>query len=451
MNSRTSTVVGAAPPSALAKALASRLLHVTTPEAAEPATIPPRRRTAGARITLTLAALGMLGPFTINTVFPAFSQIGEEFGASDVVLQQLISVYLASFAVMSVFHGPLSDALGRKKVMLAGLAIYILAMFGAVFASGMGMLIALRVLQGVSAGAATIVSRVVIRDLFAGAEAQRLMAQVMMIFALSPVIAPMLGGWLLLLGDWRWVFAGVGIYGVVVMVATALMPESLPKENRIPLRVGSVVGALWEVGRSPALVRIALATAFGFAAHFVFVAAAPIIVVRLLGLGEQDFWVLFGPLIIGMMAGSYLVGRAADAMDRSRLITFGYVGTVITSVLNLVLVMVFPDPSGQLDASLIPVLIGPMLMSFTASLFFAPIQLEILDLFPHQRGAAASLGTFFTLIMNALLSGVIAPLITGSLTVVAVVALAYVVVGSLLWAWHLAERRRQPMRAAAPL
>ncbi|MGO3209661.1 MAG: MFS transporter, partial [Brachybacterium sp.] len=384
-------------------------------------------------------------------VFPAFTQIGEELGASNVVLQQLISVYLASFAVMSVFHGPLSDALGRKKVMLVGLAIYILAMFGAVFASGMGMLIALRVLQGMSAGAATIVSRVVIRDLFAGAEAQRLMAQVMMIFALSPVIAPMLGGWLLLLGDWRWVFVGVGIYGVLVMVATALMPESLPKEARIPLRVGSVVGSLWEVGRSPAMVRIALATAFGFAAHFVFVAAAPIIVVRLLGLGEQDFWVLFGPLIIGMMAGSYLVGRAADAMERTRLITLGYLGTVVTSVLNLVLVMVFPDPSGQLDVSLLPVLVGPMLMSFTASLFFAPIQLEILDLFPHQRGAAASLGTFFTLVMNALLSGVIAPLITGSLTVVAVVALGYVVVGSLLWAWHLAESRRRPMRAAAPL
>ena len=97
---------------------------VTSPAAGGPATIPSRRRrTAGARITLTLAALGMLGPFTINTVFPAFSQIGDEFGASDVVLQQLISVYLASFAVMSVFHGPLSDALGRKRVMLTGLAI----------------------------------------------------------------------------------------------------------------------------------------------------------------------------------------------------------------------------------------------------------------------------------------------------------------------------------------
>lgn len=414
---------------------------MTTPEAADPATTPKSRRTAGARITLTLAALGMLGPFTINTVFPAFTQIGNEFGATDVVLQQLISVYLASFAVMSVFHGPLSDALGRKKVMLAGLAIYILAMFGAIFASGMGMLIALRALQGMSAGAATIVSRVVIRDLFAGAEAQRLMARVMMIFALSPVIAPMLGGWLLLLGDWRWVFVGVGLYGVLVMVLTALMPESLPKEARIPLRIGSVLGALWEVGRSLTMVRIALATAFGFAAHFVYVAAAPIIVVRLLGLGEQDFWVLFGPLIIGMMAGSYVVGRAADVMDRTRLITLGYIGTVITSVLNVVLVMAFPDPSGQLDATLVPVLAGPMLMSFTASLFFAPIQLEILDLFPHQRGAAASLGTFFTLVMNAMLSGVIAPLITGNLTVVALTALGCVVIGSLLWAWHLADRR----------
>lgn len=414
---------------------------MTTPEAADPATTPKSRRTAGARITLTLAALGMLGPFTINTVFPAFTQIGNEFGATDVVLQQLISVYLASFAVMSVFHGPLSDALGRKKVMLAGLAIYILAMFGAIVASGMGMLIALRALQGMSAGAATIVSRVVIRDLFAGAEAQRLMARVMMIFALSPVIAPMLGGWLLLLGDWRWVFVGVGLYGVLVMVLTALMPESLPKEARIPLRIGSVLGALWEVGRSLTMVRIALATAFGFAAHFVYVAAAPIIVVRLLGLGEQDFWVLFGPLIIGMMAGSYVVGRAADVMDRTRLITLGYIGTVITSVLNVVLVMAFPDPSGQLDATLVPVLAGPMLMSFTASLFFAPIQLEILDLFPHQRGAAASLGTFFTLVMNAMLSGVIAPLITGNLTVVALAALGCVVIGSLLWAWHLADRR----------
>lgn len=160
--------------------------------------IPPAR--ASARTTLTLAALAMLGPFTINTVFPAFSRIGEEFGASEAELQQLISAYLGAFAVLSVFHGPLSDALGRKRVMIGGLVIYLAAMFGAILAGGLGVLIALRILQGASAGAATIVSRVVIRDLFEGAQAQRLMARVMMIFALAPVLAPVLGGWLLLRG-----------------------------------------------------------------------------------------------------------------------------------------------------------------------------------------------------------------------------------------------------------
>ena len=393
-------------------------------------------------MTLTLAALGMLGPFTINTVFPAFTQIGEEFGASETALQQLVSAYLASFALMSVFHGPLSDALGRKRVMITGLIIYLLAMFGAILSTGLGMLLVLRILQGMSAGAATIVSRVVIRDLFAGPEAQRLMARVMMIFALAPVVAPMLGGWLLMLGDWRWVFVGVGLYGVLVLVLTALMPESLPREARLPLRLGSVLGALWKVGRSPVLLRIASANAFGFAAHFVFVAAPPIIVVRLLGLGEQDFWVLFTPLIIGMIAGSFVVGRAADLMARSRLITVGYIGTIATTALNLVLVLAAPEPTGALDPALLPVLIGPMLMSFTASLFFAPMQLEILDLFPHERGAAASMGTVFTLVMNALLAGVIAPLITASLLTVALTAMAFVLIGSSLWAWHLAATRR---------
>src|SRR5690625_8043401 len=112
------------------------------------------------------------------------------------------------------------------------------------------------------------------------------MARVMIISALAPVVAPMLGGWLLHV-DWRWVFAGVGLYGVLVLVLTALMPESLPRQARLPLRLGSVLGALWKVGRSPVLLRSAGANACGFAAHFVFVAAAPIIVVRLLGLGDR--------------------------------------------------------------------------------------------------------------------------------------------------------------------
>ncbi|MGO2361087.1 MAG: MFS transporter [Brachybacterium tyrofermentans] len=402
----------------------------------------PRRAKAGARITLTLASLAMLGPFTIDTVFPAFTRIGAEFGGDEVALQQLVSAYLAAFAVMSIFHGPLSDALGRKKVMIGGLVIYLIGMFGCVLAPSMGTLILLRVLQGMSAGAATIVSRVVIRDMFSGSEAQRLMAQVMMIFSVAPAVAPIFGGWLLLLGDWRWVFAGVGAYALLVLVLTVRLPETLPPEARTPLRVRSLLGSLAHVGRSPVMLRVAAASAFGFAAQFLFIAGASIVVVRLLGLGERDFWVLFIPLIIGMLSGAWVVGRVADLMDRSRLITFGFVGTVVTTVVNLVLVSFAPEFTGGLSWGLLLAVIGPMLIAFTVALLFAPIQLEVLDLFPHERGAAASLGTFFGLVLNALLAGLIAPLVTTGLVALGLTSLIFALLGGGFWVWHLRAVRR---------
>jgi DHA1 family bicyclomycin/chloramphenicol resistance-like MFS transporter len=399
-------------------------------------------RRAGARLTVTLAALAMIGPFTIDTVFPAFTRIGQEFGAGEVALQQLISAYLAAVAVMSVFHGPLSDALGRKRVMIGGLIIYLVGMFGSILATDLTGLVVLRVLQGASAGAATIVSRVVIRDLFAGAEAQRLMARVMMIFSVAPAIAPVLGGWLLLLGNWRWVFAGVGIYGLVTLVLTVLLPETLPPEERRPLRLRSLFASLLHVGGSPVLLRIAGATAFGFAAQFLFIASAPIIVTRLLGLGERDFWVLFVPLIIGMMTGSFLVGRLADRVPRHRLIGAGYAITIGSAVLNILLVSLAPDPPGQVGVGLVPYLVGPMLIAFAVSLIFAPIQLEVMDRFPHERGAAASLGTFFSLVLNALLAGAIAPVVTASLETLAATSLGFVLLGAALWAWHRSKSRQ---------
>ncbi|GAA1311209.1 MAG: MFS transporter [Brachybacterium tyrofermentans] len=402
----------------------------------------PRRAKAGARITLTLASLAMLGPFTIDTVFPAFTRIGAEFGGDEVALQQLVSAYLAAFAVMSIFHGPLSDALGRKKVMIGGLVIYLIGMFGCVLAPSMGTLILLRVLQGMSAGAATIVSRVVIRDMFSGSEAQRLMAQVMMIFSVAPAVAPIFGGWLLLLGDWRWVFAGVGVYALLVLVLTVRLPETLPPEARTPLRVRSLLGSLAHVGRSPVMLRVAAASAFGFASQFLFIAGASIVVVRLLGLGERDFWVLFIPLIIGMLSGAWVVGRVADLMDRSRLITFGFVGTVVTTVVNLVLVSFAPEFTGGLSWGLLLAVIGPMLIAFTVALLFAPIQLEVLDLFPHERGAAASLGTFFGLVLNALLAGLIAPLVTTGLVALGLTSLIFALLGGGFWVWHLRVVRR---------
>src|SRR5699024_2210227 len=161
-----------------------------------------------------------------------------------------------------------------------------------------------------------------------------------------------------------------------------------------------------------------------------------------LGLGEQDFWILFLPLILGMTSGAWLVGRAADVMDRAHLITAGFIGTVLSTGLNLVLVSIAPAFTGGLSWSLLLAVTGPMLIAFSVALLFAPIQLEVLDLFPHERGAAASLGTFFGLVLNALLAGVIAPLVTANLVTLAATSLAFAVLGGGMWGWHLYAVRR---------
>ena len=153
-----------------------------------------------------LASLGMVGPFSIDTMFPAFSQMGAEWGVSELALQQVVSVYLLAFAVMSLLHGPLSDALGRKPVIIGGTVLYVAASVGCAVAPSLGVLLFFRAVQGLSAGAGQIISRAMVRDVFSDAQAQRTMSHIAMIFGLAPALAPIVGGLLLGVGSWRGIF-----------------------------------------------------------------------------------------------------------------------------------------------------------------------------------------------------------------------------------------------------
>ncbi|GAB2601478.1 multidrug effflux MFS transporter [Pseudactinotalea suaedae] len=378
---------------------------------------------------MILAGLSMLGPFTIDTVFPAFERIGEQFGADTTAMQQVTSLYMLAFAVMSVFHGPLSDAMGRKPVMIVGLIGYVLASIGCALSPNLAVLLVMRTLQGVFAGAATIVSRVVVRDMFAGPQAHKMMSRIMMIFSLAPAIAPVAGGWLLKAGEWPIIFWATAVYGVLAVVAvTVLLPETHPPAARSPLRVGAVLRSILEVGRHPAMIRLAFVTAFAMGGQFLYIAAAPIIVVDLLGLGEQDFWMLFVPIITGLLIGAWLSGRLAGKVRRTRLVDVALACAVGAAALNVVLALIWPH---------LPLAtVGPALLSCCIAVAFPVIQLEILDSFPDHRGAAASLGTFASLTFNALLAGAIAPLVTASLFTVALAAASFVLLGFLLWVAH---------------
>ena len=157
-------------------------------------------------LAVLLAALGMLGPFSIDTYLPAFSGIARSIGATPVEMQQTLSGYLFGFAVMNLFHGALADSFGRRPVVLAGLALFTVASAGCALAPNIGTLVFFRVLQGVSAGAGIVVSRAVIRDMFPPVDAQRVMSQVTLFFGIAPAIAPMVGGLLFVHPDWQAIF-----------------------------------------------------------------------------------------------------------------------------------------------------------------------------------------------------------------------------------------------------
>ncbi|HPF76494.1 MULTISPECIES: multidrug effflux MFS transporter [Phycicoccus] len=397
---------------------------------------------AGLLLTLVLAGMSMLGPFSIDTPFPAFAQMRGDFGVGAEQMQLVVSAYMLAFAVMTPFHGPLSDAIGRKPVIIGALTAYAMASVGCALSPNLSVLLFFRVLQGLSAGGSTIIGRTIIRDLFDGPEAQRMMSRVMMIFGLAPAVAPIIGGLLLRVGPWPAIFWFIGGFALLLGAAVvAVIPETHPAERRRPLRLGPMLSDLWQVARSGEFERMSWAITFVFAGQFIYIGAAAIFVVDLLGKGEGDFWMFFVPMISGVIVGSWISGRAAGRVSARRLITVGFSFSAAAAVLGVLLAVAF--------GPVLPwAVVGPSLIALGSGTAFPTIQVALLDLFPSVRGAAASVAGVMPLATNAVIASAVAPIVTGSVTALALTSLALIVLGCLLWVWHLAATA-DPSRATS--
>jgi DHA1 family bicyclomycin/chloramphenicol resistance-like MFS transporter len=223
-----------------------------------------------------IAALGSLGPFAIDTYLPAMPAIGRDLGATPAQVQQTLSIYLLAFAAMTLWHGALSDALGRRRVLLAAFAVFAVASVGAATAGSIEALWVWRALQGAVGGAGLAIGRAIARDVAQGADAQRLMSQSMMVFALAPAIAPMIGGLLDLWMGWRAIFAFLALMAVVLVIAVwRWLPETLPPQRRQSLHPVAMARGYLSVFRQPAFWRLALALGLLFQSFFIYVMAAP--------------------------------------------------------------------------------------------------------------------------------------------------------------------------------
>jgi DHA1 family bicyclomycin/chloramphenicol resistance-like MFS transporter len=360
------------------------------------------------RLVFLVAALGSLGPFSIDAYLPAMHEIAEAFQASLPEVQQTLTAYLFMFSLTSLWHGAISDALGRRKVILATLVLYTLASLGCVFVARIGDLWILRGLQGLGACAGVVVSRAIVRDIFHGAQAQRLMSHIAMLFALAPALAPVIGGHLQSFLGWRSIFVFMALLGVGISFACwRHLPETLPPERRQSLHPVYLAKAYGQVMTSPVFLAACGGMAFNFAGFFLYIMSAPMFLMRHLGVAETGFLWLFGPAMLGLLAGSWWSGRLAGKRSPQWTIRRGYLLIGIAAVANLALHLALPP---SLPWSILPLFV----YNLGASLVMPSLTLLALDCFPQQRGLAASCQMFLQSMCNVVLAGVIAPLAWGS-------------------------------------
>ncbi|WP_281255017.1 multidrug effflux MFS transporter [Noviherbaspirillum humi] len=355
--------------------------------------------------TVILAGLTMVGPLAIDTYLPSFHAIGQDFAVSDLLVQQTLSVFLFSFAFLMLFYGTLSDSFGRRPIILGSLAIYTVASVGAALAPSFGWLLAFRCVQGLAAGGGAVISRAVVRDRASGAEAQQVLAYMMMVFGLAPAIAPILGGWLHVTLGWRSVFWFLAAFGLLMLITCyRALPESLPASSRHAFHPGLIAANYWKVLRNARFLLLAVSIGVAFSGFGLYIGSAANFVIKILGLSETAFGWMFIPLISGMTIGSALAARIARKVAPTRMIAVGYAVMVVAALANVGYNYAF---KAAVPWAVLPL----MLYAFGLALATPTLTVLALDVFPDNRGLAASLQSFIQMLLFALVSGTVAPLL----------------------------------------
>lgn len=394
-------------------------------------------------LALILAALAMLGPFSVDTYLPAFPNIQASLHASAIEVQQTLTAYMLSFAVMILWHGALSDAFGRRNIILVSLAVFAIATLGCAASHSVHYLWAFRMLQGVSAGAGVVIGRAIIRDLYTDAPAARLLSLVTMIFSIAPAIAPILGGWIVKLLDWRSIFLFLFVYTVVLLwYCYKRLPETLPQDKRQPFNPHFLAGSYKQIFRSPLFHLKAGAVAFNFAGLFLYVAAAPVFITVHLGLGPDQFAWQFVPAVGGIFLGAFATNRLAGRIAIPRQVLIGFSFLIASGLANVAYHALFPP---ALPWSVLPL----FFYTFGMSIVAPGATLLVLDLFPHIRGTVASCQSFTLTLLAALVAGVIAPVLSHSVLWLAAGQLGFGLLALLFWLGGRSYRQMLDARVKA--
>ncbi|CCQ13920.1 Multidrug resistance transporter, MFS superfamily [Rhodococcus sp. AW25M09] len=270
------------------------------------------------RVILVLGALIALGPLTIDMYLPALPAIADDLNTPSSAVQLTLAGTLVGLALGQLVIGPLSDIVGRRLPLIVGTGVHILASAACIVAPNIAVLGGLRVVQGLGAAAAAVVAMAIVRDLFSGRAAATVLSRLMLVMGVAPVLAPSLGGAVLLVGSWRLVFAALAIMGVALMtLAIVSLRETLPPERRRARGVMPVLRTYRSLLRDAEFVVLVLVAALAMASLFAYIAGSAFVLQEEFGLDEQQFALVFAAGAISLIGASQLnvilLGRFAPA------------------------------------------------------------------------------------------------------------------------------------------
>ncbi len=358
---------------------ADRLAHVSGPEPAGPSPRIARTR----RLLLMLGALSTFGPLSIDLYLPALPTLAHQLQASDAAAQATISACMIGLAVGQLFIGPLSDRVGRKRPLLIGVVTYTVASLLCATAPSIEMLIVLRLVQGLAGSAGMVVVGAMIRDLYQGRQMARILSLLMLVGGCAPIFAPVLGGQLLHVTDWRGLFVVLAVISALLLIPVVLLPETLRPELRHSGGMGRVRAGFSAVVRDRLFVGCTLGTSIGSIALFIYISVSSFVLEGGYGVSPQVFSLIFGVNSVGLVLGGWVNALLLRRFSPERLLVVESLVALGTSALATVAAAFHAPLSVFLPVLFVAILTGGLASPNATALALAR--------HPENAGTAAAL------------------------------------------------------------
>lgn len=376
------------------------------------------------RSAIVLGLLAVVGPFAIDLYLPAMPQIVSDLQTDDAAVQFTFTVYFIAFGLAQMIYGPLADRYGRRLPVFLGLAIYIAGSLVCAAAVDVQDLTWGRFIQAVGASAPMIIVRAVVRDLHTGSVATRLMALVMLVFSISPMLAPLAGSVLITFGSWRLIFVVLAVIGLASMILVFLqLPETLPPDRRRPINGRALLTSSIHLMKDSRFLGLTLIGGFSLASFFVFIAAAPLVYMTQYELSPTGFSLVFAANAVGFFASAQFAAPLGERFGMARVAYAGVAGfATVTVALFLLIWAGFDD---------LPVLMAFLFVANSClGQVIAPTMVLALEDHGEHAGMASSLGGTLQMVAGGVMILVCTPFfdrtalpLTGAIALCAVITL----------------------------